>query len=234
MQAVILAGGLGTRLGDVTSRVPKCMVPVGGRPFLEHQLRLLQQHGVKDVLLLVGHLAEHVQRHFGDGAGCGLRIRYSVDAELLGTAGAVKRAEMLLQERFVLLYGDSYLAIDYGDLWARFVESAAPAMMVVYADAAGETGVPRNVQVAADGRVAAYRKGAAGSAAALGHIDAGVVALRRSVLAGIPADRPASLESDLYPALARDGRLHAYQSSRRFYDIGTPERLTVFERVLAS
>lgn len=232
VQTVILAGGQGTRLRPLTDRTPKCLVEVSGQPFLHRQLDLLRANGVRDVVLLVGYLADQVRTSVRDGQDFGLEIRYSSERDPLGTAGAVKHAEPLLETEFVLLYGDSYLAIDYRDFWRRFRAAGLAAMIAVYDNASsGDTGVRANVALGAGGRITAYRKDAGG--AALTHVDAGVVALKRAVLDRIASGVSASLEGDLYPALAAQGELAAYPTDRRFYDIGTPERLAVFEQALA-
>jgi NDP-sugar pyrophosphorylase family protein len=118
MQAVILAGGLGTRLRPLTAKRPKAMVSIAGRPFLEYQIGLLRDAGIDDIVLCVGYLAEQIIDYFGDGSSFGVRLRYSVERErLLGTAGAVKQAEPLLTDIFFLTYGDSYLRLDYRAVW---------------------------------------------------------------------------------------------------------------------
>ena len=114
MQAAIVAGGLGTRLGPLTARTPKSLVEVHGRPFLAWQLELLRRNGVTDVLLCVGHLADAMRDAVGDGRAFDLRIRYSDEADRrLGTAGALKWAEPLVADAFFVVFGDSYLLLDY-------------------------------------------------------------------------------------------------------------------------
>src|SRR3990172_12840536 len=133
MQIVILAGGLGTRLRPITERMPKCMVPVDGKPFLEYQLELFSRQGVRDIVLCVGHLGEAVLEHFGDGSRFGVQIAYSWERQgLLGTAGALKNAEPLLAPEFFVTYGDSYLLLDYREIMRRFREGNALGMMVAY------------------------------------------------------------------------------------------------------
>ena len=113
MQTVILAGGLGTRLGALTRKIPKPMAPVAGMPYLEHQLRLLERQSLRDVLLLTGYLGDQIESYFGNGGRLGLRIRYSRERRPLGTGGALREARRLLDESFLLMYGDSLLPIDY-------------------------------------------------------------------------------------------------------------------------
>src|ERR1700723_2915118 len=133
MPAVILAGGLATRLRPITDRIPKARIELAGHPFLWHQLQLLKHGGVRQVVLLVGHLGENIRQHFGDGAELGIRIDYSSDGpKLLGTAGAIRQALPLLPEQFFVLYGDSYLPCNYQAVEDAFQQSSLPGLMTVY------------------------------------------------------------------------------------------------------
>jgi NDP-sugar pyrophosphorylase family protein len=230
VQTVILAGGLGTRLWPVTKAVPKPMVPVAGVPYLEHQLRLLGQQGITDVVLLTGYLGGQVEAYFGDGRRWGLSLRYAREETPQRTGGALRDAAPLLAEAFLLLYGDSYLPICYADVWHALVDSPACGVAVVY-DNADDTSVRNNVAVDEDGYVCRYDKGGAGGGR-LTHVEAGVLALRKGVLGLIPAGRPASLEEEVFPGLIAARRLRAFVTKQRFYDIGTPERLRAIERLL--
>jgi NDP-sugar pyrophosphorylase family protein len=227
LPAVVLAGGLGTRLGPLTAERPKPLVDVAGRPFLDWLLVWLARTGVRDVRLLAGYLGEQIASFVGDGSRWGVRACCAIEATPLGTGGALLRAAEMLPEAFLLVYGDSYLPIDYAALSRAFTDAGAEAMMVVYEDRIGATGVDPNVAIAGD-RVCAYAKGTAGLQT---HIDAGAVVLTRHLIAELPAGRSA-LETDLYPALAAAGRLHAYPTTQRFFDMGTPARLRELEREL--
>jgi NDP-sugar pyrophosphorylase family protein len=229
MQAVILAGGLGTRLGPLTRTVPKPMVPVAGRPYLEHQLRELARQDVTDVVLLTGYLGEQIEDFFGDGRPLGLRLRYRRETTPQGTGGALRDAADLLADSFLLIYGDSYLPIDYAAVLRRLDESGAAGVAVVY-DNREDTTVRNNVAVGRDGAVTRYAKGAPDPD--LRYVEAGVLAFRREVLGRLPPSGPASLEADLYPGLVARGELVAFVTGQRFYDIGTPERLALIEQVL--
>jgi NDP-sugar pyrophosphorylase family protein len=229
MQAVILAGGLGTRLGELTRTIPKPMVPVAGRPYLEHQLRELARQQLNDVVLLTGYLGEQIEEYFGTGDRWGLSVRYSREATPQGTGGALRDAAHLLAETFVLIYGDSYLPIEYAPVLRRLEDSQALAVAVVY-DNREETTVRNNVAVGDDGVVSRYAKDAAGDD--LRYVEAGVLALRRTSVGQLPPQGPASLERDLYPHLVSRRQLLAYITGQRFYDIGTPERLAMIEQVL--
>lgn len=227
MQAVILCGGLGTRLRPMTLSIPKPMVPVRGRPFLEHQLRYLSRFGLTEVLILTGYKGEVVEEYFGDGSSLGIRVRYSREEEPLGTGGALVRATPLLEESFFLLYGDSFLPIDYGLAARFFAESGMPAMMVIY-DNAAATSVPNNVGIdEKTSMVIDYVKNGVG----MRYVEAGVLALKAEVLESMPQEGAFSMEKLLYPSLIERGEMAAYRSPERFYDIGDQRRLREFEAV---
>ncbi|HEV3255468.1 MAG TPA: sugar phosphate nucleotidyltransferase [Gemmataceae bacterium] len=232
MQAVILAGGRGTRLWPVTREVPKPMVHVAGRPYLEHQLRLLRHQGITDVVLLTGYLGEQIEEHFGDGGRLGLDIRYSREATPLGTGGALREARPLFRDTFLLIYGDSYLPIRYGAVLQALEDPAALGVMVVYDSRGKPAPARKNVAVDAAGFVSRYDKDAADEAQ-LDYVDAGVLAFRRSLLAFLPAVGEVSLEKYIYPCLVARRQLLARVTGQRFYDIGTPERLQVIESYLS-
>jgi len=232
MQTAILAGGLGVRLRPLTLEIPKPMAPVAGKPYLEHQIRLLEEQGIEDVVILAGYLGERIESHFGDGSGFGVTIQYSFEESPLGTGGALLRAEPLLAEEFLVIYGDSYLPIDYASVLRRLSVSAAGGALVVYDNRHGDTSVRNNIALGGEGLVERYAKNDP-EAAGLTHVDAGVAALRKSSLRLLPeAERRPSLESELYTRLIERRQLLAYETRQRFYDIGTPERLKLIEGFL--
>lgn len=227
MQMVILAGGLGTRLRPLTERLPKCMVPVNDRPFLEYQLEMLSQRGVRDIVLCVGHLGDVVLEHFDCGHRFGVHIVYSWERDgLLGTAGALKNAEPLLAPEFFVTYGDSYLLLDYRDIMKRFRESDATGMMVVYRN--HDRWEPSNV-VVRDGQVAAYDKTT--RLPEMVYINEGLSVLQRRALRLIPDDEPVSQE-EFYRGLIARGELLAYETRQRFYEIGSPRGIEEFQRLV--
>jgi len=232
MQAVILAGGLGTRLWPLTSQVPKPLVPVAGVPYLEHQLKLLARQSIRDILILTGYLGEQVEACFGDGRRLGVHIRYSREWQPLGTGGALRQARPLLADSFLVIYGDSYLPIEYAAVSHLLTATADGAVMAVYRDPSGETDVNANVALDVDGTVLRYDKRASG-AADLQYIEAGVLALRRSVLDLMPSDGKVSLEEEVFPILIGRRRLLGFPTTQRFYDMGTPERLRAIEEYLS-
>jgi NDP-sugar pyrophosphorylase family protein len=230
-QVVILAGGLGTRLRPVTMQIPKPMVRVAGVPYLEHQLRLLAQQGFRDVVLLTGYLGEQIEQHFGDGSRLGLALRYSREPAPLGTGGALRQAWSLLAEELLVIYGDSYLPIEYAKVVDTLRARDAAGVLVLYEDVSGETGVPGNVAIDRDHVVIRYDKSGAGDPA-LRYVEAGVLALRKSVLDVIPPRGAVSLEQEVFPRLIENRALVGLPTTQRFYDIGTPERLRAIERLL--
>ncbi len=229
MQAVVLAGGLGTRLKPFTEKLPKVMVPVNGKPFLFHLLRMLKDRGIDNVVLCTGYLGGMVRDFFGDGAMLSMRIQYSEEKEkLLGTGGALKQAQSLLQRYFMVMNGDTYLPLNYRDVERAFIRSDKQALMVVY-DNNEDTGVKSNVTL--DGKlVSRYDK--QGGDPHLRYVEAGVLVLSREVLELIPEGQAISLERSIYPILIARKQMAAYVTAQRFYDIGTPEQWQVFENYL--
>jgi NDP-sugar pyrophosphorylase family protein len=227
LQAAVIAGGLGTRLGALTKDIPKPLVPVAGRPFLDHQLRLLQAGGVDQVVLCIGHLGEQIRDFVGDGSRWGLTVTYSLDGPvLLGTGGSLKKAAPLLEERFLLTWGDSYLEIEHRRVWQAFLASDLPAMMVVWRNRGAKE--PSNVRLAGN-LVADYDKWSPGPE--FDCIDYGLSALSREVLAAIPEGEPFAIE-EVFRDLARRGELGAYVVEQAFMEIGSPAGLAELEALL--
>jgi mannose-1-phosphate guanylyltransferase len=227
MQAVVMAGGLGTRLRPVTLKIPKPMVLVNGRPFIEHQILLLKKNGIRDFLLCVGYLADRFVEHFGDGKKLGVNVRYSVECEPLGTGGALKNAEKMLEEDFLYVNGDTYLPIDYKKLVEFYMEKKKKGVIVLYDNRVKIA--ENNISLGGDGLVAGYSKK---SAAGMDYVDAGVCLFNRSVLSLIPEGNAVSLEMETFPRLIEQKQLAGFVTSQWFYDMGTPERLREIEGVL--
>jgi NDP-sugar pyrophosphorylase family protein len=221
----ILAGGLGTRLGERVQDTPKPLLEVAGEPFLMHQLRLLAGHGAREVVLCVGYLGEQIESLLGNER-FGIRIGYSFDGpKLVGTLGAVRRALPLLGKRFLVLYGDTYLRIDYSVAARAWRESGLPAMMsVLRNEGRWDTS---NVRYG-DGRVLAYDKHE--PTPDMRWIDYGLGGLTAEALSVV--DRDERDLSELYRRLAGVGRLFGFEASERFYEIGTPEGLTTADAFL--
>jgi len=221
----ILAGGLGRRLGERSARTPKPLIDVAGEPFLFHQLRLLAEHGAERVVLCVGYLGEMIEERVGR-ARYRITIDYSYDSpQLDGTLGAIRRALPLLGDRFLVLYGDTYLRLDYRAAVADWIKSDAPALMTVLRnDSRWDTS---NV-VYADRRVLVYDK--QHFTREMHWIDYGLGGLRREAL--LAADEGERDLAALYHRLARSGSLYGFLATERFYEIGTPGRLAETEAFL--
>jgi NDP-sugar pyrophosphorylase family protein len=216
LPVAILAGGLATRLRPLTETIPKSLIEINGEPFLWHQLRLLRDCGVSRVVLCLSYLGEQVRDSVGDGHDFGLHIDYSFDGSvLLGTAGALKRALPLLGERFLVLYGDSYLPIDLGAVDMAFRGSGKAGLMTVYLNE-GQWDTS-NVEFAG-GRIVAYDKKL--RTERMRYIDYGLGAFRASAFDRVPADKPWDL-AVLYQELLKAGELAAFECSHRFYEIGS-------------
>jgi NDP-sugar pyrophosphorylase family protein len=230
MQAVILAGGLGTRLGELTRDTPKVMLPFHGKPFLYYIMSLLQKQGIKNIVLCIGYLGEQVKDFFGDGKKLGVNIKYSVESrQLLGTGGALRQAQNLLDEYFLVLNGDTYLPIDYPEVEREYLRLRREAMMVVYNNKA-DTGVKNNVALGSDQIVVSYDK--KGTSPDLKYAEAGAVILRKETLGFIPEGEKISFEDGIYQRLIAQGEMAAYITRQRFYDIGTPEQRQVFAELV--
>jgi NDP-sugar pyrophosphorylase family protein len=195
-------------------------------------LRLLARQSLTDVVILTGYLGRQIEEYFGDGSRLGLQIRYSREPQPLGTGGAIREARQLLSDPFLVIYGDSYLPIEYAIVVERLVGSDAVGLIIVYHDQAGVTSVRPNVAQDSAGRVTRYDKQAAQDPE-LNYIEAGVLAFRRCVLEDIPPEGAVSLEQQVYPRLIARKALLGMTTTQRFYDIGTPERLRALEELLA-
>lgn len=223
----LLAGGLATRLRPITETIPKSLVTVAGEPFLAHQLRLLHRHGFRRVVLCVGHLGEMIRAEVGDGGAFGMRLEYSFDGpKLLGTGGAIQRALPLLGEEFVVLYGDSYLPMDYAAAVAAFETSGQPGLMTVFHN---EGQWDTSNVVFADGTIRRYDKKEL--TPDMRHIDYGLGILRADALAAYPKDEAFDL-AEVYRDLSRAGKLAGYEVRHRFYEIGSPKGLAELDILL--
>jgi len=224
----ILAGGLATRLRPLTEKIPKSLLPVAGRPFLAHQLKLLYGLGVRRVVLCVGHLGEMIQNEFG-GESFGVRLDYSFDGEkLLGTGGALKRALPRLGAEFFVLYGDSYLPIQYAPILQAFHRGGKPGLMTVYRN---EGKYDTSNVIFRDGEIVVYDKKA--RLPEMRHIDYGLSLFKSAVFEGYAASQVFDL-AEVMGRLVREKRLAGYEVFERFYEIGSPAGLPELESLLQS
>ena len=226
----ILAGGLATRLGDVTKTIPKALLDIAVKPFIAYQLELLRAAGVTKVVMCIAHLADQIEAVLGDGSAFGLRIEYAHDkrgpnGELLGTGGALRNALPLLGDEFLVMYGDSYLLCDYAGIAAAWQASGKLGLMTVYKNDGRYDA--SNVEMR-DGRVVRYDKS---NVPGLTHIDWGLGAFRAEAFAGYP-DGKLDLVRIYQDLLAKD-QLFGYEVSERFYEIGSHAGLEELRHLLS-
>jgi prepilin-type processing-associated H-X9-DG protein len=215
----LLAGGLATRLGPITARIPKALVEVAGRPFVDHQLALLARKGICRLVLCVGHMADQIEKYLGSSA-YGIDIVYARDGDCpLGTAGALQRSLPLLGDVFWVMYGDSYMDIDYGAVLSTFLRSGALGLMTVIAN---HNRWDRSNVLFADGRLLRYDKRR--PSPEMCHIDYGVALLRSTALMTVPSHGASDL-ADLYQRLVDEGQMVGYEVTQRFYEVGSPAGL---------
>ena len=225
----ILAGGLATRLRPITEKIPKSLRPVAGKPFLAHQLELLQSRGIRRAVLCIGYLGEMIQREFGNGSAYGIRLDYSFDGpKLLGTGGAIQRALPLLGDEFFVLYGDSYLPVEYRPIAEFFRRSGKLGLMTVYRN---EGRYDTSNVVFHDGEIAVYDK--KNRPAEMRHIDYGLSLFKASVFESYFAGQPFDL-AGVMGRLVRERQLAGYEVRERFYEIGSPAGLAELESLLQS
>jgi len=221
VQALVLAGGEGTRLRPLTYTTPKPVMPLAGRPFLTFMLDWVHSHGVDEVILSCGFMSDAVRRVLGDIFD-GMRVRYVVEDEPLGTAGPVRLAydEGLLEERLFVLNGDVLTDIDLTSELQQHERQGARATLALYpVEDTSSYGV---VPTAEDGAVEAFiEKG--GGEAPTNRINAGAYVIERELVERIPAGRAVSFEREVFPSLVGEG-LYGFKAAGYWIDIGTPER----------
>jgi NDP-sugar pyrophosphorylase family protein len=219
VKVAILAGGLGTRLGEIVRGLPKPMVSIGDRPFLELVIESFTAGGLGDFVLLTGHHGEVIEKHFGDGSRFGARIEYSREAMPLGTGGAIRDARRLLGDPFLLTYGDVLRRFDYD----RFVRVHQEPCLAIYRRiSVGNTDIEGDRVIRFDKR-----------APELPWIDAGFSLMPASAIALLPAAGRCSFEEIVFPRLANERRLACEIVDQNFFDIGTPEELAKSRAALA-
>ena len=223
----LLAGGLATRLGDLTKQTPKAMLEVAGAPFIAHQLRLLRRERVARVVICAGYLAEQIQAYVGDGSRFGIAVTYKIDRpKLLGTGGALRAALDELGSEFLVMYGDSWLDIPYGPVVEAFRASAQPALMTVFHNE-GQWDTS-NVWFE-QGRIQRYDKRE--RSPQMRYIDWGLSVIRAEALAAQAPGEAFDL-GDFYSELSRQGKLAGYEVTTRFYEIGSATGLRETEALL--
>jgi NDP-sugar pyrophosphorylase family protein len=220
-QAIILSGGLGTRLRPITLRIPKCMVPIRGRPFVDLQLELLEKNGMRDAVLSLGYKSEQVVEHLGSKKQ-GVAVRYSIEREPLGTGGALLQSRKMLKENFIVLYGDSYLPLDFRPAIKAFQKSGAMMLMTVYRNS--NRFIQSNVAIEG-GLVVKYVKGS--SDPSLDCIDYGLMILSKKCLDYITEEPPVDM-GVLFQKLIKMKQVAPLEVKAPFFDVGTFEGLKRF------
>jgi histidinol-phosphate phosphatase family protein len=226
-QAVVLCGGLGSRLGDLTAAIPKVLLPIADRPFLDHLLQEISRFGFEEIVLLAGRMGDQVVDRYHDKRLGAAALRVRTEPTPAGTAGALRAALDILDPVFLLCNGDSWIDADltlFQRSWdlARSSTSPAPSIHVLLASAEDRG---RYGTVALSGlRIAGFKEKAREGVPSRGLINAGVYVVDREVLATVPVNRPSSMEEELLPAQVREGRVtgHPASSSAYFVDIGVP------------
>lgn len=223
-QAVILAGGLGTRLGSLTQNTPKALIQIGGKPFLHYQLEWLAAHGFKEVLLCVGHLADPIEAAAGEGSQFGLKIRFSREREkLLGTAGAVKHAEALLDDAFCILNGDSYLPIEVEKPIGYFEKNGFEGMLLAFRN---RDQYDKSNMAVKDGWVTLYDRQK--KTPEMEFIDYGLQMFKKTAFKEVPEGVFTNLDL-VYQNLIQEKKLAAYEVHETFYEIGSLDGLNRFK-----
>lgn len=216
MKLALLAGGKATRLYPRTLTIAKSMVEVAGEPFIGHQLRLLHAQGIREVVLCVGQFAQQIKDYAGNGERFGVKVEYSVETgPLLGTGGALKQALSLLGEHFWVMYGDSYLPVEFAPIEAYFKRSPLRALMTVYQN---HNHFDASNVVFSNGIIKCYDK--VNKTSDMDYIDYGLGILSSSCFTNWPDDTPFDL-ADLYRTLAEQDSLLGYEVHERFYEIGS-------------
>jgi NDP-sugar pyrophosphorylase family protein len=250
--AIVLAGGLGTRLQRAVPDRPKVLALAGGHPFLGYVLSYLANQGITDVILSIGYLSEQVRAYAGDGSRCasrGLRVSYCQEEQPLGTGGALCLASEPLSHPFFALNGDTLFLVDLDSLWQAHCASKALATIALYAASDAERGSRGYVRLSKEagrgthGRIVAFDEKAFDEASAdlvansqkgKTLVNGGVYVLEKDALGSIKPGERASIERQVFPILAASGQLAGQIQSGYFADIGTPESLARFESDVAA
>ncbi|MHC4687292.1 MAG: HAD-IIIA family hydrolase [Planctomycetota bacterium] len=227
-QAVILAGGKGTRLLPITNNKPKPMIEFHGKVFLEYLIEMLREQGFKRILLLLGYLPELIQDYFGDGSKWDIEIKYSVTDVENNTGRRIKLAENLIDSVFLLMYCDNYWPVQIDKMWRQFVSANVSALVTVYLNKDHYT--KDNLRVDEHGYVEIYDKSR--TAPKLQGVDIGFLILRKDVLGLLPEQGNASFEEAVYHELIKNKQLKAYLTEHRYYSVGSHDRLNLTNEFL--
>ena len=225
MKAFILGAGLGTRLQSLDLKCPKVMVPIGDRPLLQHHVELLREQGICDLIVNLHHLPDSVTSFFGDGSKFGVHITYSLEPQLLGTAGAVKKMEQALGDgTFIVLYGDNLLRLRFAPLLDFHRSRGAVVTLALYESPEPWTGGV--VDTDATGRIVHFVEKPDRNRISTNWINGGIYLVEPSALEAIPEGMFCDFGKDVFPQLLADGKpMYALKPDAYICDVGTPERL---------
>ena len=221
MQAVILAGGLGTRLRPLTYKIPKPMVEINGKPFLEYLIIYLKEQNLKNILICTGYMSEKISSYFEDGSAFGVHIQFSNEKNPIGTGGALKNAEMFLNNNFILLNGDTFMPLDYNQLIGYYKKSNGKNVIVVNKNKKFQG----NIGIGDDKTVMGYDK----IKKRYGYDDCGVQVFGKKILELIQKNKNVSLENEIFPLLIKKKELIAFETKADFFDLGTLDSMNKFK-----
>jgi NDP-sugar pyrophosphorylase family protein len=225
---VILAGGLATRLGELSKSIPKSLIQIKGEPFIFHQMRLLKKNEAKNILICLGHMGEKIEEVLGDGKAFGLNIRYSYDGpELLGTGGAIANALPLLPDFFMILYGDSYLDVNYRAVAKAYLYSGKQGLMTIYKN---NNCFDKSNVCYINGKIKLYDKNI--SDVNMEYVDYGILCLTKEVFKNNAKKRFDLAE--ILTDLSIKKELAGYEIKERFYEIGSRNGIEDLELYLSS
>lgn len=225
MQAVIMAGGKGTRLASVTKNIPKPMVPFCGKPLLVHQIENLRANGITKIIIIVGYLGDVIKDYFSDGSSFGVNISYFTEEEPLGTAGALRLIQDRLEDNFVLVFGDLYINIDFQRFWNYHIAKGAAVTLFAHPNSH-----PQDSDILATNDEMQVTEWSKKNTERVSNypnlVNAGLYVVSKAALKDLPDQKKIDFEKDFILKLIPEKKVYAYHSSEYVKDIGTPERLT--------
>ncbi len=233
-QILIVAGGLGTRIAAHAKDRPKCMLDVEGKPFCEFQLEIFKKQGFKDIIFCIKHLANVVMDYFKDGSDFGLNIAYSLEKEPLGTAGAIKLAEKMIDGNFIVFYGDNFTDMKLGDFLKFHEKNAGIASINVHKNQ--DSSKSSSIITIHDQRITSFiekpsRDQIKRFENVEKYINNGIYVCRREILDHIPKNKTYDFGFDLFPDLLEKGeKLYGYATKSYFKEIGTPQKFELFTK----
>jgi NDP-sugar pyrophosphorylase family protein len=224
---VLLSGGLATRLRPISHSIPKSLIDINEKPFIEYQLELLKEQGIKNIVVCVGYLGEQIEDLIGDGNKFGLNIRYSYDGDrLLGTAGAIKKALPYLPETFFIMYGDSYLPINFEEVSKLFTTSDKPALMTVIKN---DNQWDKSNVIFSENNVIKYDK--VNIVPEMNFIDYGLGIVTKTCFNCVGDGEVYDL-ANIYRDLAEGGKLLGFETEQRFYEVGSFDGIEEFKKII--